>query len=197
MRARILFLPVATGLLLSAHLTGEAMADAISPHINDHEKVYSNEKPNAAYFGNGVAGRLSEASRLRFEGEHYTIDGQNLDLAVGKLKKAVQLDPGDPHGHVLLARAMTKKLKGTNPIDTDLMRECYEEWNLIDKHDADHTHQFEARRNLHFLKSLSKSLNEEKYPEKKLKQNKKRMFSTRWIKIFKKKELDDGMDFTL
>ena len=94
--------------LLSLSFNTPAIADAISPNIENGDKVYSTEKPNAAYFGTGVAGRLSEASRLRFEGEHYTING-DFDRALSRLRKAVELDPGDPQGHLLLSRAMTKK----------------------------------------------------------------------------------------
>ena len=172
-----------------------ALADAISPNIQNGDKVYSTEKPNAAYFGTGVAGRLSEASRLRFEGEHYTINGE-FDTAIRQLKKAVELDPGYPEGHVLLARAMTKKIKKSDVLDKKLFKECRAEWSLIDKHDADHTHQFEARRNLRFLHQVARSVYEKEHPNEKKKRS---LFakSKGLLKKLKRKDKVDSMEFTL
>lgn len=181
--------------LLSLSFNTPAIADAISPNIENGDKVYSTEKPNAAYFGTGVAGRLSEASRLRFEGEHYTING-DFDRALSRLRKAVELDPGDPQGHLLLSRAMTKKIKNSKTVDKKLLMECRAEWSLIDKHDADHTHQFEARRNLRFLNQVAKTIYYKEHPEAK----KKRSLFAKSKSLFKKlkrEEKVDSMEFTL
>lgn len=84
-----------------------ASADTISPQINDDEATsYSREPANAAFFGKGISGRMSEASYMRFGGEQALVEG-NFKEAYRKLSKAVQFDPGDPTGHVLLARSMT------------------------------------------------------------------------------------------
>lgn len=174
------------------------LADAISPNIGNSEKVYSEEKPNSSYFGSGIAGRLSEASQLRFKGEHFSSDGQH-DQAIRALKKAVELDPGDPTGHFLLAKALTRKLKSNDEsIDRKLFKEAYEEWCLIDKHDADHTHQFEARKNIRFLKKLARAAYLKDHPEEA--EKKRRSFISGTKSLFKKlmpKEKDDPMDFTI
>ena len=177
-----------------------AWADAISPNIHETDKVYSKEKPNAAYFGSGIAGRLTEASRLRFEGEHYTIEGE-FDKAIEVLRKAVQLDEGDPQGHVLLARAMTKAIRRSNANEPDkkLISQCIQEWSLIDKHDADHTHQFEARKNLRALKALSKGIYLSEHPEEKKKRDKSFFVKTsNWLKkSLKREEKEDEFEFPL
>ena len=175
----------------------KAMADAISPNIHETERVYSKEKPNAAYFGTGVAGRLTEASRLRFEGEHYTTDGQ-LDQAIKVLRKAVQLEPGYPEGHVLLARAMTKKIKRSEEPDKKLLAECMHEWNLINRHDADHTHQIEARRFIRHLKAIEKDIYEKEHPEKAKKRKSLFAKTSGWIKKkMKREEKEDPVQLTL
>lgn len=177
---------------------GQCLADAISPNIGTSEKVYSEEKPNAAYFGSGIAGRLSEASQLRFRGEHFSTDGQH-DRAVKALKKAVELDPGDPTGHFLLAKALTRKLKSNDQtIDRELFKQAYEEWCLIDKHDADHTHQFEARKNIRFLKKLARAAYEKEHPEEAQKKKRSLISGTKgFLKKLMPKEKDDPMDFTI
>lgn len=139
-----------------------ARADVISPQINDDEATsYSREPANAAFFGKGISGRMSEASYMRFGGEQALVEGQFKE-AYRKLSKAVQLDPGDPTGHVMLARAMTgmlRKSKDTD-IDRDLLLRTIREWKLIQRHDADLTEQFEARSNLKKLARVVKLLKE-------------------------------------
>lgn len=142
--------------LLSVSVPLPAMADSISPSITDGGKVYSTEKRDSAYFGTGSTGRLSEASYLRFMGDQQMSDG-NVDEAIKSLAKAVQLDTPDPVGHVMLARAMTRKLKSNKgEINWELYGQCLDEWRLIAKHDADHQEQFEARMNLGALKKMAK-----------------------------------------
>jgi len=133
-----------------------AAADSISPNINEGDKVYSSEKPNSAYFGKGMTGRLNEASALRFTGEHHISEGEH-DEAIKALNKAVQLEPDYPDGHVLLARAMTAKIKKTrsNP-DLTLVKQALEEWQLISLHDAYYEDQLEARTNISAIKRIAK-----------------------------------------
>lgn len=134
-----------------------AHADAISPNVNDAGKVYSTEKADSEYFGTGTASKLSEASALRFQADRLTSDGE-IDKAIKVLAKAVQFDPEDPSGHIMLARAMTQKIrsKRSTEIDWDMFGQCMDEWNLIAKHDADHTEQLEARNAIAALKKLAK-----------------------------------------
>lgn len=141
---------------------GQAGADVISPHINDHGQVYSDEPPNSALYGTGMSGRLSEASALRFEGEQ-DLQTRNLDEAVRKLAKAVQLDPGYPPGHVLYARAITAKFYANQgPIDEDLLKRCIDEWKLIWRHDADQLEQMEARSSARKLMGIAKAIEKRK-----------------------------------
>jgi hypothetical protein len=147
------------------------LADAISPHITSGGKVYSEERPNREFFGNGMSGRLSEASHLRFTGEQAYDDG-DLPLALKKLSKAVQLDPGDPTGHFMYARAMTAKinrdLKKGVPIDQEMMTDCIDEWKLIALHDADNFEQAEAKSQWRRLARIAKEMNmpEEEKPSR-------------------------------
>ncbi|HEY9868183.1 MAG TPA: hypothetical protein V6D08_03165 [Candidatus Obscuribacterales bacterium] len=143
-------------------LPGQARADVISPHINDHGRVYSDEPPNSALYGTGMSGRMSEASALRFEGEQ-DLQTRNLNEAVRKLGKAVQLDPGYPPGHVLYARAITAKFYANKgPIDEDLLRRCIDEWKLIWRHDADQLEQMEARSTARKLIRIAKAIEKKK-----------------------------------
>jgi predicted Zn-dependent protease len=161
---------IALSLVLASHqflLSGifdAASADTISPHITSGGKVYSEEKPNREFFGSGMSGRLSEASHLRFTGEQALDDG-DLNTALKKLSKAVQLDPGDPTGHLMYARAMTSKinraLKRGEEIDADLMSDCIDEWKLIWRHDADTSEQAEAKAQGRRLLRISKLM----YPQ--------------------------------
>ncbi len=159
---------IALSLVLAFHqflLSGifeAASADTISPHITSGGKVYSEEKPNREFFGTGMSGRLSEASHLRFTGEQALDDG-DLSLALKKLSKAVQLDPGDPTGHLMYARAMTSKinraLKKGQEVDSELMSDCIEEWKLIWRHDADTSEQAEAKAQWRRLARIAKLMN--------------------------------------
>lgn len=139
-----------------------AQADTISPQINDDDATsYSREPANAAFFGKGISGRMSEASYMRFGGEQALVEG-NFKEAYRKLSKAVQFDPGDPTGHVLLARSMTgilRKSKDTE-IDKALLDRTIREWKMIERHDVDITEQFEARANLRKLAKVVKLLKE-------------------------------------
>ncbi len=132
-------------------------ADSISPSIGDAGKVYSKERPDSSYFGTGAGAKLSEASHLRFMGEQLIIEG-NLDEGIKKIAKAVQFDPADPTGHLMLARAMTQKIKSKRDgIDWELYGQCLDEWNLLAKHDADHLEQMEARTAISTLKRMAKA----------------------------------------
>jgi hypothetical protein len=143
-----------TVLLLS---TLPVFADAISPAITGDGKQYSKDRANTAYFGTGISGRLTEASILRFEGEQETA-AANHDMAIKKLQKAVQLDPADPTGHILLARALSAKIRSSKMPDEKLLAQAIEEWKLIWHHDADLLEQVEGRRETHALTKISKAL---------------------------------------
>lgn len=146
----------ASGCFSTAH------ADTISPNITSGGKVYSEERPNKEFFGSGMSGRLSEASYLRFSGEQALDDG-DLDVALKKLSKAVQLDSGDPGGHLLYARAMTGKINRTlrkhEDVDQELLMDCIDEWKLIWRHDADTSEQAEAKAQARRLVQIAKLLN--------------------------------------
>ena len=152
---------LAANLVLAAAATAffadGALADSISPNISDAGKVYSTEKADSAYFGTGTASKLSEASALRFQADQLTSDGE-IDKAIKVLAKDVQFDPEDPSGHIMLARAMTQKIRSnrSKEIDWEMYGQCMDEWNLIAKHDADHTEQLEARNAITALKKLAK-----------------------------------------
>lgn len=134
-----------------------SLADAISPAITGEGKVYSKEAANSAYFGTGVSGRMTEASTLRFEGEQETADGQ-LESAIKKLRKAVQLDPSDPTGHLLFARALSARVRETKLPDEALLNQAISEWKLIWHHDADLLDQYEGHREARSLGKLQKAL---------------------------------------
>ena len=155
-----LALSIALALGLSVALAPQqAAADSISPGVTDTGAVYSKEKPNTSYFGTGIGGRLAEASQLRFKGERMLDDG-HFDDAVNVLGKAVQLEPGYPEGHVLLARALTGKLKTLKPEEFDwkLHARCMAEWKMLAIHDADLTEQLEAKSNMALLKRYAKAM---------------------------------------
>lgn len=143
-----------------------AQADSISPNINDGGKTYSDEKPNAAFFGKGVAGRMSEASFLRFSAEQALLEN-DFEAAYKKSTKALQLDPGDPATHILYAKSMTGQLRQQidaqkNPddlqIDRQLLSRCIKEWKMIQRHDADISEQFEARSQVRKLLKVVKTI---------------------------------------
>ena len=139
----------------------KASADVISPQITDKGEIYSEEAPNTSFYGTGIAGRETEASVLRFEGDRMIHDG-DLDNALVKLGKSVQLDPGSPEGHFLLAKAMTGKVRRTvrhgQKVDAYLLRRCIKEWKLLYLHDADMSQQYEARNELFSMSRLLKRL---------------------------------------
>ena len=139
-----------------------AAADAISPHVSDRGRVYSNEPPNSSFYGSGMSGRLSEASALRFDGERALHD-DNIDEAVRKLGKSVQLDPGYPSGHVLYARAITAKFYSNHEaIDEALLHRCIDEWKLVWHHDADQFEQEEAKGQARKLMRIARALEKKK-----------------------------------
>ena len=139
-----------------------AGADPISPHVTDRGRVYSNESPNSSFYGTGMSGRLSEASALRFEGEQ-DLHTDNIEEAIRKLGKSVQLDPGYPPGHVLYARAITAKFYAKqDAIDEALLRRCIDEWKLVWHHDADQFEQEEAKGQARKLMHIAKALEKKK-----------------------------------
>lgn len=141
-----------------------AFADATSPRIKRTEKVYSKERPDTGYFGTGQAGRLTEASSLRFQCEREMLDG-NIDEALRLSAKAVQLDPGDPGTHLLYARALTAKFYSKDDIDEKMLTKCYEEWMLISRHDSDQEEQAEANVQAKRLRKLAKAMAKKKLKE--------------------------------
>lgn len=158
--------------LLSIASISCALADAISPNINNDRSHYSSEKPNSSFFGTSIAGKLTEASHLRFMGEQ-ALDDARFDEAITKLGKAVQLDSGDPGGHILYARALTAKFRhlyrSTSNIDRELLTKCINEWKLIWHHDADQVEQAEAKHQARQLMRIARSL--EKQDKERQKQN--------------------------
>jgi tetratricopeptide (TPR) repeat protein len=138
-----------------------ALADAISPAITGDGKQYSKDVANSAFFGTGISGRFTEASQLRFDGEQETATA-NYDVAVKKLNKAVQLDPADPTGHLLLARALTAKVRSSRVPDPEALTQAISEWKLIWHHDADLLEQVEGRREAQSLTRMAKALAKQK-----------------------------------
>lgn len=133
-------------------------ADAISPSVNGDGQVYSKEAPNASFYGTGMSGRMNEASALRFEGEQDTAS-QKYDVAIRKLAKAVQLDPSDPTGHVLFARALSQKIvTSKTAISPDMVNQAIQEWKMIWHHDADIMEQMEGQREVRRLKKIAKAV---------------------------------------
>lgn len=142
-----------------------AAADYVSPHIEDKGYSYSKEAPDKAFYGSGPAGRMCEASMLRFEGEQ-DFDEHRTEDAVRKLSKALSLDPGDPTTHLLFARALTAKFYATKgPVNERLLQDCLAEWKLIWRHDADSLEQREARLQakqlIHIARALQKTREEQ------------------------------------
>lgn len=163
-----LFLVLAGLSILSAQT---AIADVLSPSIKERQgKKYSIEKPRSSYYGSGQAGRMTEASELRIEVAGMLDDGEFL-AAIPKAKKAVQLDPGYPEGHILLARALTSKFyqqKGV--VDEKLLAECLNEWQLIRYHDADLSEQMEAGSQAKRLLKIAKMLEKDRKQKLKIKE---------------------------
>lgn len=145
--------------LLTAFSVGSAHADSISPHIDGNHMQYSGEPVNSAYFGTGPAANLTEASQLRFQGAEDTRNGKP-EQAMRKLAKAVQLDPGDPDGHLLYARALSAKIK-ISPADAStlpLVYKALDEWKMLWHHDADSFEQTEAKNEARRLTKVAKSI---------------------------------------
>jgi hypothetical protein len=140
-------------------------ADVISPEIKDKGNVYSKEKADTTYYGNGIAGRANEAMMLRFEIERMVQDGE-YELALPKARKACQLDPGDPECHLLLARVMTKKFYAQEgAIDEKLLKECLYEWLLLWHHDSDQSEQLEAKLQAKRMLKIARALDKKHQAE--------------------------------
>lgn len=139
-----------------------ASADVTSPMIKDRGRKYTEEKPLTSYYGTGAAGRMTEASELRFQAESLFTAGE-WEKAIPVAKKAVQFDAGDPSGHLILARALTAKFyQQKGAIDEKLLTECLREWQLIRYHDADPTEQWEAGMAAKRLIKIARALEKEK-----------------------------------
>lgn len=152
--AQIISLMIASSLGLPL----AAQADAISPGICDTGKTYSKEKPDVSFYGTGMAGRMNEAMALRFTGDQNVHEGK-YDEAIRKLAKAVQLDPEDPGGHMLYARAMSAKIRyAKGRVSVDLVDRALEEWRLLWHHDSDYSEQFEAKMQVLHLSRLEHTL---------------------------------------
>lgn len=153
-----------------AFMQPAAFCDVTSPSIKDKGKKYSREKARSDHYGTGQSGRLVEASELRFQVGDLLDEGDWL-RAIPKAKKAVQLDPGDPTGHIYLARALTLKLyQSKGEVDEKLLAECIHEWQLIRYHDADPTEQWEAGNEVKKLSKIAKALAKQKKEQEKEKE---------------------------
>jgi hypothetical protein len=148
-------------------------ADAISPSIKETNKVYSKEKPDVSFYGTGIGGRQMEASVLRLEVDRLMQDAE-YDRALVKIKKAVQLDPSYPEGHLMLARVLTKKLQTTDgPPDEKILSQAIYEWRLIWLHDADNIDQSEAKFNCLRLMKVAHGIARQKKQEEKAREKAK------------------------
>lgn len=162
-RSRTIGVSVALAMVALSPLV--VYADGISPNIRDTGKKYSIEAPKSDYYGTGIGGRAMEAMDLRFQVERALQDGE-YEIAISKAKKAAQLDPADPGTHLLLARALTKKLyMNKGPVDEKLLRSCLYEWTLLWHHDADQWDQVEAKNECRRLSRIVKVLDEQKLAE--------------------------------
>ncbi|MBX9721049.1 MAG: tetratricopeptide repeat protein [Candidatus Obscuribacterales bacterium] len=158
---------LALSIALPSLMPLNAMADVTSPSIKDQGKRYTNEKPMTSYYGTGSSGRLVEASELRMVVDDMIAAGE-FEKAIPKAKKAVQLDPGDPTGHLFLARALTQKFyQSKGEIDEKLLAECVREWEIIRRHDADPTEQWEAGNQSKKLVKIAKALEKDKQRKEK------------------------------
>lgn len=150
---------IGLAIFISALSAECVLADAISPHVDGSNIQYSGEPVNAAFFGTGPAAYLTEASQLRFQGAEDTRSGKP-EQALRKLSKAVQLDPGDPEGHLLYARALSAKIKAS-PNDAStlpLVYKALDEWKMLWHHDADQFDQTEAKNEARRLNKIAKSI---------------------------------------
>lgn len=153
---------ITLGAVLVCFSSVPALADAISPSIKDDGVIYSEAEPNSAVYGTGQGGELTEASALRFKGED-KIRRRKYDEAIEMLSKAVQLDPGDPTTHILLARAKTAKIIHNKTLpDSKSLQDAIAEWKLIWHHDADQTEQYEAKVQARMLMKLAKAIEKDK-----------------------------------
>lgn len=150
-----------------------AKADYISPNIKDRGHEYTDEKPHSEIYGTDQGARLVESSELRMVVDGLIRDHQ-WDLAVKKARKAVQLDPGYPENHLLLARALVGKLYGEKgAIDEKLLAECIREWQLIRWHDADPCNQAEAKGICWQLGRISRTLEKDRQLKAKMEEKKR------------------------
>ncbi|SRR5579875_136838 len=163
------FLGMVSLMMPAALIAPPALGDAISPRMNNGDREYSTEKPNSAYYGRGTAGRQVEASELRLQGDQLMADGE-LEEARKKLGKAVKLDPGDPDGHIMYARCITKILFSKKTVDESLLARCIGEWRLIAYHDADQLEQAEAKAQAKRLIKIAKVLEKRKRDREKEKE---------------------------
>ena len=153
---------ISLGAILFCLSTAPAFADAISPNVKDNGVIYSEAEPNSSVYGTGPGAELTEASMLRFKGEE-RIRRRKYDEAIGLLEKAVQLDPGDPASHILLARARTGKIMhDKNLPDNESLQKAIAEWKMIWHHDADQTEQIEAKAQARLLMRLAKAIEKDR-----------------------------------
>ena len=137
-------------------------ADVTSPRIQDKGKKYTTEKADSSWYGTHSSGRLVEASELRIQIESMLADG-DWEKALPKARKAVQLDPGDPQGHIMYARILTQKFYQTKgEPDEKTLIECMHEWEMIRRHDADPTEQWEAGNNVKRLQKIARAIEKER-----------------------------------
>lgn len=165
-------LALTLGLLVNAGVL-PASADYISPGFKDKGHEYTDEKPDSSFYGEGQGGRLCEASELRLVLEGLIRD-HKWDEAVKKGRKAVQLEPGYPENHLLLARALVGKLfadKGA--IDEKLLAEALREWRMIEWHDADTSNQLEAKGIARHLSKIARTLEKDRQAKAKLEERKR------------------------
>jgi hypothetical protein len=145
-----------------ASAQSNVLADSISPNVSNKGHVYSKATPDISFYGTGIGARYTEASVLRMQVERALQDGKTEE-AIAKGKKAVQLDPGDPSGHFLLAKGLTEKFYANKgPVDEALLAECLREWMLIWRHDADQFEQWEAKIQARKLMKIAKLLQKDK-----------------------------------
>ncbi len=160
--AKIIAYRLALAVMIASVLAPCANADVTSPSIKDRGKKYSHEKPNSAYYGTGSAARLVEASELRFKVDELLQAGE-WEKALPIVRKAVQLDPGDPTGHLYLARTLTMKFyQSKGAPDERTMEEAMREWEMIRRHDADPNEQWEAGTEVKKMRKIAKILHKEK-----------------------------------
>ena len=158
----------ALAMLIASMSTPFAFADVTSPMVKDRGRKYTEEKPQTTYYGSGAAGRMTEASELRYHAESLLSAGE-WEKAIPIIKRAVQFDAGDPSGHLILARALTQKFYHTKgAIDEKLLTEALREWQLIRYHDADPTEQWEAGMAAKKLIRVAKALEKQKIEQQKL-----------------------------